>query len=59
MNKDDANSRWIVLLTRMYEDHGDYLHALELYNKVENEYGEYAMISYYKSNCLVYDKNLK
>ena len=51
MNKEDANSRWIVLLTRMYEDHGDYLHALELYNKVESEYGEYAMISYYKSNC--------
>lgn len=51
MNKEDADSRWIVLLTRMYEDHGDYLHALELYNKVESEYGEYAMISYYKSNC--------
>lgn len=51
MNKDDANSRWIVLLTRMYEDHGDYLHALELYDKVENEYGEHEMISYYKSEC--------
>ena len=51
MNKDDANSRWIVLLTRMYEDHGDYLHALELYDKVENEYGEHEMISYYKSSC--------
>lgn len=51
MNKDDANSRWIVLLTRLYEDHGDYLHALELYDKVENEYGEHEMISYYKSEC--------
>ena len=51
MNKEEANSRWIVLLTRMYEDHGDYLHALELYNKIESEYGEHPMISYYKSNC--------
>lgn len=51
MNKDDANSRWIVLLTRMYEDHGDYLHALELYDRVEKEYGEHEMISYYKSGC--------
>ena len=52
MNKEeDASSRWIVLLTRLYEDHCDYLHALELYNKVESEYGEHPMISYYKSSC--------
>lgn len=51
MNKEDADSRWIVLLTKLYEDHGDYLHALELYNKVEGEYGEHPMISYYKSSC--------
>ena len=51
MNKEDASSRWIVLLTRLYEDHCDYLHALELYNRVESEYGEHPMISYYKSSC--------
>ena len=51
MNKENADSRWIVLLTRLYEDHCDYLHALELYNKVEGEYGEHPMISYYKSSC--------
>ena len=51
MNKEDASNRWVVLLTRLYEDHCDYLHALELYNKVESEYGEHPMISYYMSSC--------
>lgn len=51
MNKDDASDRWIVLLTRLYEDHSGYVKALELYEKVEKEYGEYKMIAYYKSNC--------
>lgn len=51
MNKDDASDRWIVLLTRLYEDHSDYVKAFELYDKVEKEYGEYKMIAYYKSNC--------
>lgn len=51
MNKDDAYDRWIVLLTRLYEDHSDYVKALELYDKVEKEYGKYKMIAYYKSNC--------
>ena len=51
MNKDEASNRWIVLLTRLYEDHSDYVKALELYDKVEKEYGEYKMIAYYKSTC--------
>lgn len=51
MNKDNASNRWIVLLTRLYEDHSDYVKALELYEKVEKEYGENKMIAYYKSNC--------
>ena len=51
MNKENASNRWIVLLTRMYEDHSEYAKALELYEKVEQEYGAYKMIAYYKSNC--------
>ena len=51
MNKDNASNRWIALLTRMYEGHSDYAKALDLYNKVEEEYGANTMIAYYKSNC--------
>lgn len=51
MNKENASSRWITLLTKMYEDHCDYEKAIELYDKVESEYGAHKMISYYKSNC--------
>lgn len=51
MNKENVSNRWIVLLTRMYEDHFEYAKALELYDKVEKEYGAYKMIAYYKSNC--------
>ena len=51
MNKENASNRWIVLLTRMYEDHSEHAKALELYEKVEQEYGAYKMIAYYKSNC--------
>ncbi len=51
MNKENASNRWIILLTRMYEDHFDFVKALELYTKVEEEYGEYKMLAYYKSRC--------
>lgn len=52
MNKENAPSKWITLLTRMYETHCDYAKALEMYEKVEGEYGSHYMVSYYKSQCL-------
>ena len=51
MNKEGGNNRWIVLLTELYEYHGDYQKAIELYDKVENEYGAHLMIDFYKSQC--------
>lgn len=52
MNREDASTKWIALLTRMYEHQCDYAKALELYEKVEGEYGNHYMVSYYKSQCL-------
>lgn len=46
MNKENASNRWIVLLTRMYEDHSEYAKALELYEKVEQEYGTYKIVRF-------------
>ena len=51
MNNENSGTRWLTLLTELYKKHGDYLHALELYNKLENEYGERVTTSYYKSSC--------
>lgn len=51
MNKENASSNWILLLTNLYEDHGDYAKAIELYDKVETEYGTNALINVYRANC--------
>ena len=51
MNKENASSIWIVLLTKLYENHGDYAKAIELYDKVENEYGINSTLSLYRANC--------
>lgn len=51
MNKENASSNWVVLLTRLYENHGDYAKAIELYDKVEAEYGGNATLSVFRANC--------
>ena len=51
MNKENASSNWILLLTTLYENHGDYAKAIELYDKVETEYGTNALINVYRANC--------
>ena len=51
INKENASSNWVVLLTRLYENHGDYAKAIELYDKVEAEYGENATLSVFRANC--------
>lgn len=51
MNKEDASSNWIVILTKLYEHQGDYHKAIELYDKVENEYGANATLNFYRSQC--------
>lgn len=51
MNKENASSNWILLLTTLYENHGDYAKAIELYDKVEAEYGTNALINVYRANC--------
>lgn len=51
MNKENASSNWVVLLTGLYENHGDYAKAIELYDKVEAEYGENATLSVFRANC--------
>lgn len=51
MNKENASSNWILLLTNLYENHCDYAKAIELYDKVETEYGTNALINVYRANC--------
>lgn len=51
MNKPDASDRWIVLLTKLYENHHDYAKAIELYDKVEDEYGVNSTLCLYRANC--------
>ena len=51
MNKQNASTSWIVLLTKLYENHGDYAKAIELYDKVEAEYGENATLNIFRANC--------
>lgn len=51
MNKQNASSRWIVLLTSLYENHYEFAKAIELYDKVENEYGANVTLYLYRSNC--------
>lgn len=55
MNKDNASSNWLLLLINLYEDHGDYTKAIELYNKVETEYGNHSSINACRADC--YKKN--
>ena len=51
MNKQNAASTWIVLLTKLYENHHEYAKAIELYDKVEDEYGANSTLSLYRANC--------
>ena len=51
MNKEKTSNRWVGLLIELYERHGDYRKAIELYDKVESEYGTDKSLSYYKSIC--------
>lgn len=51
MNKDNASGNWIVLLIKLYENHSDYAKAIELYDKIEDEYGANAAINVNRANC--------
>ncbi|MCQ2138116.1 MAG: TIGR02281 family clan AA aspartic protease [Bacteroidales bacterium] len=51
MNREKTSNRWVGLLIELYERHGDYRRAIELYDKVESEYGTDKSLSYYKSVC--------
>lgn len=51
MNKEKTSNRWVRLLIELYERHGDYLKAIDLYDKVESEYGTDKSLAYSKSLC--------
>lgn len=51
MNKDNASGNWIILLIKLYENHSDYAKAIELYDKIEDEYGANAAINVNRANC--------
>lgn len=51
MNRSNADSRWTLLLIAMYEHNSDYGKALELYTKIESDYGKHQMVSYHKARC--------
>ena len=50
-NKAESFSKWTVLLTYLYEKHGDYQKAINLYNDIIKEHGEYEEILYRRSQC--------
>ena len=51
MNRGNAENRWVLLLIAMYEHNSDYGKALELYSKIESDYGKHQMVSYHKARC--------
>lgn len=62
MNRQNAASSWILLLTKLYENHHDFPKAIELYDKVESEYGANETLCLYRARCYrdlgEYDKAL-
>lgn len=51
MNRQNASSAWVVLLTKLYENHNEFAKAIELYNKVESEYGANETLFYFRTRC--------
>lgn len=51
MSRSNADNRWTLLLIAMYEHNSDYGKALELYSKIESNYGKHLMVSYHKARC--------
>lgn len=50
-NKAESFSKWTVLLSYLYERHGEYQKAISLFNDIIKEYGEYEEILYRRSQC--------
>ena len=51
MNYADDPTRWQVLLTSLYEDHGDYRSAIALYDQLLKAFDDDEDLLYYRSNC--------
>lgn len=49
--KADDPTRWQLLLTSLYEDHGDYTSAVEVYDDLLMEYDDEERLYYYRSHC--------
>ena len=47
----DDPARWLVLLTDLYEDHGDYRSAIAAYDRLMEEVGVEEELLYYRSRC--------
>lgn len=51
LQKSDTPIRWIALLIILYENHGEYAKAIELYDKVEEEHGVHVTLLTNRANC--------
>lgn len=51
LQKSETQIPWIALLIILYENHGDYVKAIELYDMFENEYGADATVYSDRAEC--------
>ena len=51
INASDEPINWQLLLTTIYEKHGDYRSAVSVYDRLLKDYGEDEDIFYYRSRC--------
>lgn len=51
MNKQDGGDSWIPLLIELYEDNHNFAQAVELYDKVESDYGANEKLCYFRARC--------
>lgn len=51
MNKQDGGNSWIPLLIELYEKNHNFAQAVELYDKVESDYGVNEKLCYFRTRC--------
>lgn len=51
MNKQDGGNSWIPLLIELYENNHYFAQAVELYDKVESDYGVNEKLCYFRARC--------